>query len=73
VRYVLIYREGLGEATQWHFESFAAESNALAKACGLIAKGSARDVRIEDDYRHVVRADPDIRAQCEVRRYGHCS
>ncbi len=70
MRYVLIYREGSGEATQWHYESFAAESNAFAKACALIAKGRARDVRIEDDYRHIVKTDLDIRRQHEGRRHG---
>jgi len=71
MRYVLIYCEGLGEATRWHYESFAAESNALAKACALIARGSAREVRIEDDYRHIVRTDLDIRKRLEEgRRYA---
>jgi hypothetical protein len=71
MRYILIYREGSGEAAQWRYESFAAESNALAKACALIAKGCARDVRIEDDYRHIVKTDPDIRRQYEeARRHG---
>jgi len=68
MRYVLIYREGSGEATQWHHESFAAESNAFAKVCALIATGGAKDVRIEDDYRHFVRADRDIRKQYEEGR-----
>ena len=68
MRYVLIYREGSGESTRWHYESFAAQSNALAKACALIANGCARDVRIEDDYRHIVRADRDIRKQYEEGR-----
>lgn len=73
--HILIYREGSGEATRWHYESFAAESNALAKACALISKGCARDVRIEDDYRHIVKTDPDIRKQYEeVRRHaGHAA
>jgi hypothetical protein len=47
MRYILIYREGSGEATQWHHESFAAQSNALAKACALIAT-SLRRIRISE-------------------------
>ena len=69
MRYILIYREGSGEAVQWDHDSFAAQSSALAKAWALIATGCAGEVRIEDDYRHIVKTDPDIRRQYEGARH----